>query len=110
MLPGRMLAGCFLLAAPMVFAQVARDVPDPIPGDPVPRDLPGPAAPGGIAPPERMVRPEAPTPEDRDAGVLPRAERTGVIRPEVVPPMPQADVPVERPNTTPVITPPAGAR
>ncbi|MBY0339503.1 MAG: hypothetical protein K2X11_23030 [Acetobacteraceae bacterium] len=86
-----------LLSAPAC-AQVARDLPDPVPSDPVPRDLPGPSAPPGPTPPERI--------EGRDPRPGQTIPQDGVIRPREVPPMPQADVPVERPGTTPVIPPP----
>jgi len=83
-----LLAGCLLLMAQ------AAPVPNNSVPAPVPRDLPGPAPAPGTTPPERIGEP---------------IPRSGVIVPPVLTPMPQADVPAERPGTTPVIRPPGAA-
>lgn len=71
-------------------------------GAPVPRDLPGPAPAPGATPPERLD----PQPIRPDGVIVPPViPGGGVIVPPVTPPMPQADVPDERPGL-PRATPP----
>ncbi len=72
-----------LVAGLLVMAQ---GVPEP-----VPRDLPGPPAAPGQTPPERIER---------------SVPRDGVLPSPYTPPMPQADLPEERPGTPREIMPP----
>lgn len=85
-----------LIAAAPAFAQSGPRSGAP-PGPPT--TAPAPGAPNAI--PERIE--PAPSAGDRTASGIPRS---GVITPPAVAPMPQADVPAERPNSTPVIPPP----
>lgn len=84
-----LLAGVFLMA---------QGVPAP-----VPRDIPGPPPAPGATPPERLER----TPIPPDGVIIPPViPHGGVIVPPVMPPMPQADVPNERPGMTREMLPP----
>lgn len=80
------------------FLLMAQGVPAP-----VPRDIPGPAPAPGLTPPERLEHPRMPA---DGVTTLPSIPRDGVIVPPLAPPMPQADVPEERPGTTREILPP----